>query len=228
MSIRIDVVTGFPKLLEGPLHESILKRAQEKGIATIAVHDLRAYAQDRHRTIDDVPYGGGAGMILKPEPVFACVEALTKERRYDDVIYLSADGERFTQGMANALSLREAVILLCGHYKGIDERIRQSLVTREISIGDYVLTGGELPALVVIDAVVRLIPGVLNDGESLLTDSFQDGLLDAPSYTRPAEFRGMRVPEVLLSGNHEEIADWRMEQRRERTEERRKDLSEHS
>jgi tRNA (guanine37-N1)-methyltransferase len=224
MSIRIDVVTGFPRLLDGPLHESMLKRAQEKGLATIGVHDLRDYATDRHRTIDDTPYGGGAGMILKPEPVFACVEALRHERNYDEVIYLSADGETLTQQSANRLSLQSSMILLCGHYKGIDERIRTSLVTREISIGDYVLTGGELPALVLIDAVVRLIPGVLNDGESLLTDSFQDGLLDSPSYTRPAEFRGMGVPDVLLSGNHEEIAAWRNEQRRTRTGERRKDM----
>jgi len=228
MSIRIDVVTGFPKLVEGPLNESILKRARDKGLAEIVVHDLREYTADRHRTIDDTPYGGGAGMILKPEPVFACVETLQRERRYDEVIYLSADGERLSQQSANRLSLNTAVILICGHYKGIDERIRRALVTREISIGDYVLTGGELPALVLIDAVVRLIPGVLNDGESLLTDSFQDGLLDAPSYTRPVEFRGMKVPDVLLSGNHEEIAAWRAAQRQQRTDERRKDLLEHS
>ena len=226
MTIRIDVVTGFPGLVAGPLDESILGKAREKGIVEVVVHDLRDYASDRHRTIDDAPYGGGAGMILKVEPVFALIESLMSERRYDEVIYLSADGERFTQQSANALSMKESLILLCGHYKGIDERIRQSLVTREISIGDYVLTGGELPALVLIDAVVRLIPGVLHDGESMLTDSFQDGLLDAPSFTRPPEFRGMRVPEVLLSGNHEEIAAWRMAERRKRTGERRTDLME--
>jgi len=224
--MRIDVVTGFPGLLAGPLDESILGKAREKGIVEIVVHDLRDYTSDRHRTIDDAPYGGGAGMILKAEPVFALIDSLTKQRRYDDVIYLSADGERFTQSSANALSMKDSLILLCGHYKGIDERIRQSLVTREISIGDYVLTGGELPALVLIDAIVRLIPGALHDGESMLTDSFQDGLLDAPSFTRPPEFRGMRVPEVLLSGNHEEIAAWRMAQRRSRTQERRTDLME--
>jgi tRNA (guanine37-N1)-methyltransferase len=224
--MRIDVVTGFPGLLAGPLDESILGKAREKGIVEIIVHDLRDYAPDRHRTIDDAPYGGGAGMILKAEPVFALIESLTKQRRYDDVIYLSADGERFTQSSANALSMKDSLILLCGHYKGIDERIRKGLVTREISIGDYVLTGGELPALVLIDAIVRLIPGALHDGESMLTDSFQDGLLDAPSFTRPPEFRGMRVPEVLLSGNHEEIAAWRMAQRRSRTQERRTDLME--
>lgn len=224
--MRIDVVTGFPGLVAGPLDESILGKAREKGIVEIVVHDLRDYASDRHRTIDDAPYGGGAGMILKAEPVFALIESLTQQRRYDEVVYLSADGERFTQQSANALSMKEALILLCGHYKGIDERIRQSLVTREISIGDYVLTGGELPALVLIDAIVRLIPGALHDGESMLTDSFQDGLLDAPSFTRPPEFRGMRVPDVLLSGNHEEIAAWRMAQRRSRTQERRTDLME--
>ncbi len=226
--MRIDVVTGFPALVSAPLQESILRRAREKGIVEVVVHDLRDYASDAHRTIDDAPYGGGAGMILKAEPVFTAIESLMKERRYDEVIYLSADGERFTQQAANGLSVKESLILLCGHYKGIDERIRQTLITREISIGDYVLTGGELPALVLIDAIVRLIPGALHDGESMLTDSFQDGLLDSPSFTRPPEFRGMRVPEVLLSGNHEEIAAWRMEQRRRRTGERRTDLMEHT
>lgn len=222
--MRIDVVTGFPKLLAGPLSESILKRAQDKGLVEIVIHDLRDYATDRHRTIDDTPYGGGAGMILKCEPIFACIEKLKAERSYDDIIYLTADGERLTQKLANQLSLASNLLLLCGHYKGVDERVRQALVTREISIGDYVLTGGELPALVVIDAVVRLIPGVIGDGESLLTDSFQDGLLDAPYYTRPEEFRGMRVPEVLLSGNHQQIAAWRAEQQRLRTMARRRDL----
>lgn len=226
--MRIDVLTGFPKLLESPLNESMIRRAQEQGHAEIILHDLRDYATDRHKSIDDTPFGGGAGMILKPEPVFACIERLQQERHYDDVVYLSADGERLTQRLANEISLKQNLILLCGHYKGIDERIRQSLMTREISIGDYVLTGGELPALVLIDAVVRLIPGVLHDGESLLTDSFQTGLLDAPSYTRPAEFRGMKVPEVLLSGNHADIEAWRQEQRVKRTTVRRKDLLEHS
>jgi tRNA (guanine37-N1)-methyltransferase len=226
--MRIDIVTGFPALVGGPLNESILKRALERKLVQIVVHDLRDYATDKHKTIDDTPYGGGAGMILKPEPVFACVEALQAERTYDEVIYLTADGERFSQRAANVLSLKGSVLLLCGHYKGIDERIRQALVTRELSIGDYVLTGGELAALVVVDAVVRLIPGVISDGESLLTDSFQEGLLGAPQYTRPAEFRGMRVPEVLLSGNHNEIDAWRAEQRIRRTKERRKDLFEQS
>jgi tRNA (guanine37-N1)-methyltransferase len=222
--MRIDVVTGFPRLVAGPLQESMLKRAQDLGSVEIRIHDLRDYATDRHRTIDDTPFGGGAGMILKPEPVFACVEKLLAERRYESVIYLSADGERLTQQMGNMLSLSTNLILLCGHYKGIDERIRERLVTREISIGDYVLTGGELPALVLIDCIVRLIPGVLHDGTSLLDDSFQEGLLDAPQYTRPADFRGMPVPDVLLSGNHEWIERWRHEQRLERTRARRSDL----
>lgn len=226
--MRFDVVTGFPGILESPLRESMLKRSLDSGLVEIAVHDLRAYARDRHRTIDDAPYGGGAGMILKPEPVFACIEDLQRQRKYDEIIYLSADGERLTQSRANELSLKRNFLLLCGHYKGIDERIRQALVTMEISIGEYVLTGGELPALVLMDSIIRLIPGVLHDGESMLTDSFQDGLLDAPVYTRPAEFRGMKVPEVLLSGNHEEIAAWRTEQRARRTRERRPDVYEHS
>jgi tRNA (guanine37-N1)-methyltransferase len=225
--MRIDVVTGFPRLFTGPLTESMLRRAQDLKVAEIVVHDLRDYAVDKHRSIDDTPYGGGAGMVLKPEPVFACIEALKKERAYDEVIYLTPDGERFTQAIATGLSLRSALILLCGHYKGIDERIREGLVTRELSIGDYVLTGGELPAMVVIDTVVRLLPGVLHDGESLLTDSFQDNLLGAPCYTRPAEFRGMQVPEMLLSGNHEQIRAWREEQQQRRTAERRNDLLEH-
>jgi len=224
--IRIDVLTGFPDLVAGPLRESILKRSQERGLVEVVIHDLRDYTVDRHRTIDDTPFGGGAGMILKPEPVFACIEKLQAERTYDHIVYLSADGDQFTQRMANELSLCANLILLCGHYKGIDERIRETLITREISIGDYVLTGGELPALVVIDAVARLIPGVIGDGESLLTDSFQDNLLDGPQYTRPAEFRGMKVPQVLLSGNHGDIAGWRQEQRKKRTEDRRKDLLE--
>ena len=224
--MRIDVVTGFPRVLSSPLGESMIKRARESGLAEIVVHDLRDYATDKHKSIDDAPFGGGAGMVLKPEPVFACIEKQMQERRYDEIIYMSADGERLTQQVANSLSLCPAILLLCGHYKGIDERIREQLITREISIGDYVLTGGELPALVLIDSVVRLIPGVLHDGESLLQDSFQNGLLDAPQYTRPADFRGMKVPEVLLSGNHVDIERWRAEQQRLRTATRRKDLLE--
>lgn len=222
--MRIDIVSGLPKLLESPMSESIIKRAREKGLVEIVVHDLRDYTHDKHKTIDDAPYGGGAGMILKPEPIFKCIERLKSQRAYDEIIFPTPDGELFSQRLANELSLKNNLILLCGHYKGVDERVRQALITREISIGDYVLTGGELPALVMLDAVVRLIPGVLSDGESLLTDSFQSGKLDCPHYTRPPEYRGMRVPEVLLSGNHAEIERWREEQALERTEQRRKDL----
>ncbi len=221
--MRIDVITGFPRLVAGPLGESILKRAQDKGLAEIVVHDLRDYAADRHRTIDDAPYGGGPGMVLMPGPLAACIDKLKAEREYDEIIYLTADGGSLDQNTANRLSLLRNLILLCGHYKGIDERIRRLYVTREISIGDYVLTGGELPALVLIDCVVRLIPGVLNDGESLLDDSFQDGLLGAPCYTRPPDFRGLAVPDLLLNGNHAEIAAWRRQEREQRTRERRGD-----
>ena len=224
MSIRIDILTGLPKLLASPLSESIVKRAQEKKLAEIVVHDLRQYTHDKHHTLDESPYGGGAGMIMKPEPVFECIEALKAERIYDEIIYTSADGEPFTQKIANELSLKSNLMILCGHYKGVDERVRTSLITRELSIGDYVLTGGELAALVITDAVVRVIPGVIGDGESALTDSFQDGLLDSPQYTRPPEFRGMKVPAVLLSGNHKDISEWREEERQKRTAERRQDL----
>lgn len=226
--MRIDIVTGLPGILTSPLSESMIKRAQDKQLVNIVVHDLRDYAHDKHRSIDDAPFGGGAGMVLKAAPVFECIEALQRERPYDDVIYLTADGETLTQKIANELSLRTNLLLLCGHYKGIDERIREALVTRELSIGDYVLTGGEIPSLVLVDAVVRLIPGVLGDGESLLTDSFQGEGLDAPQYTRPADFRGMKVPEVLLSGNHRDVAAWREEQSLKRTQARRKDLIEHT
>lgn len=222
--MRIDIVTGLPKLLESPLQESIIRRGQEKGKIEILVHDLRDFTHDKHKTIDDTPYGGGAGMVLKPEPVFECVESLQSQRTYDEIIFLSADGEKFTQAIANELSLKKNVILICGHYKGVDERIRKALVTRELSIGDYVLTGGELAAAIVVDAVARLVPGVLNDSESALSDSFQDGLLGAPQYTRPPEFRGMKVPDVLLSGDHKVIEEWRQQQRSERTKVRRSDL----
>ena len=220
----IHVVTGFPDLMRSPLRESIIRQAKLKKLVRIRLHDLRTYAHDRHRTIDDTPYGGGAGMILKPEPLYEAVEALSAKEPFDEVVYLSADGEKLDQRLANELSLKRRMLLLCGHYKGIDERVRTGLVTREVSIGDYVLTGGELAALVLIDTVVRLIPGVIGDGESMLTDSFQDGLLDHPSYTRPADFRGLKVPPVLLSGDHREIERWRAEQRLARTKARRKDL----
>ena len=203
--MRIDIISAVPKLLNSPLNESILKRAQTDGLVEIFVHDLRSFAHDKHKIIDDSPYGGGAGMILKCEPIFECVEKLQSERKYDEVVFLSADGDLFNQKTANDFSLKKNLIFIAGHYKGIDERVREELVTKEISIGDYVLTGGELPALVVVDAIVRLIPGAIGDAESSLSDSFQDGLLDAPQYTRPEEFRKMKVPEILLSGNHKEI-----------------------
>lgn len=222
--MRIDIISAVPQLLKNPLTESILKRAQERKLVEIVIHDLRSFTHDKHKIVDQPPYGGGAGMILKPEPIFECIEWLKSGRTYDDIIYVSADGEKFDQKRANDLSLKKNLIILCGHYKGIDERVRQTLITSEISIGDYVLTGGELAAMVITDAVVRLIPGAISDAESALSDSFQDGLLDAPSYTRPPEFREMKVPEVLLRGNHAEIAQWRDEQRKMKTEARRKDL----
>lgn len=222
--MRIDIISAVPQLLKSPLTESILKRAQQKKLVEIVVHDLRSFAHDKHRIIDLPPYGGGSGMILKPEPIFECVEKLRSERTYDETIYVTADGESFSQKMANELSLKNNLIILCGHYKGIDERVREALITREISIGDYVLTGGELAAMVIADAVVRLIPGAIGDGESALSDSFQDGLLDAPSYTRPPEFRGMKVPDVLLSGNHKEVSEWRSKQKKIKTKHRRNDL----
>jgi tRNA (guanine37-N1)-methyltransferase len=223
-TMDIHVITGFPDLMRSPLRESIIRQAKLKKLLRVRLHDLRKYAHDRHRTIDDTPYGGGAGMILKPEPFFESVGALSAKEPFDEVVYMSADGEKLDQQLANELSLKRRMLILCGHYKGIDERVRGELVTREVSIGDYVLTGGELAALVLIDAVVRLIPGVIGDGESMLTDSFQDGLLDHPSYTRPAEYRGLKVPDVLLSGDHREIERWRQEQRLRRTKARRKDL----
>ncbi|MCI0707783.1 MAG: tRNA (guanosine(37)-N1)-methyltransferase TrmD [Ignavibacteriae bacterium] len=220
--MRIDILTGLPKLLESPLQESILRRAQLKKLVKLVVHDLRKYTHDKHKTIDDSPYGGGAGMVLKPEPIFECVEALKAKRQYDEVILLAADGEAFNQSIANELSLKGNLILIAGHYKSIDDRVRQGLATREISIGEYVLTGGELAAAVVVDAIVRLVPGVINDGESALGDSFQDGLLGAPHFTKPAEYRGMKVPKVLLSGDHKKISEWREEQRTQKTKQRKR------
>ncbi len=224
--MRIDLVTALPRLVESPLDHSILKRAQDKGLVEIRVHDLRDYAEGKHRQIDDLPYGGMGGMVLMPGPLVRCVEALTDEagEPFDEVIFLTPDGERLDQPMANELSLKSRLLLIAGHYKGIDERVRESVVTREISIGDYVLSGGELPALVLIDALARLVPGVIGDAGSALSDSFQDGLLDAPSYTRPAEFRGAEVPAVLRSGDHGAILEWREEQRLARTRARRPDL----
>ena len=227
--MRIDILTALPEIVRGPLQQSILQRAAQKGLVDIRVHDIRAYATDKHRQIDDYPYGGGAGMVLKPEPIFACIEALNHQiaeagQVIDEVIFLTPDGEVFNQKFANELSLKQHLVLLAGHYKGVDQRVRDALVTREISIGDYVLSGGELPALVLVDAVVRLLPGVLGDATSALSDSFQDDLLDAPVYTRPAAFRGAEVPDVLRSGDHRRIAAWREEQRLNKTKERRPDL----
>lgn len=222
--MRIDILTVVPELLVSPLNESILKKAQEKGLAEIAVHNIRDYATDKHRQVDDYPFGGEAGMVMKPEPVFRCVEHLRSQREYDEVIYTSPDGIRYDQKEANRLSTLGNIIILCGHYKGLDYRIREHLVTREISIGDYVLTGGELAAAVIADSVVRLIPGAIGDEASALTDCFQDDLLAPPVYTRPAEFNGWKVPDVLLSGNFGEIDKWKEEQSFERTKRLRPDL----
>lgn len=226
--MQIHLITAFPQFFASPLGESMMKRASAKGLAEFVVHDLRDYTTDKHRSVDDYPYGGGPGMIMKPEPFFACVEHI--RARYNlpaaRAIMMSAQGKKFSQTQANLLAQEAALIFLCGHYKGVDERVQQYLATEEISIGDYVLTGGELPALVVVDAVVRLLPGVLGDLDSATGDSFQTGQLDYPHYTRPEEFRGWRVPEILLSGHHAKIAQWRQEQAAARTRERRRDLLE--
>ncbi len=222
--IRIDVVTAFPDMFESVVNSSIIKISREKGLAELCFHNLHDYAKDRYRHIDDAPFGGGAGMIIKCQPVFDCIEKLLVERDYDEVIFMTADGELLEQSLCNRLSLSKNLIILAGHYKGIDQRIRDALITKEISIGSYVLTGGELPAMVLIDSIVRLIPGVLGDAESALEDSFQDGLLDAPYFTRPAEYKGMKVPEVLLSGDPKKVKEWRLEQSLKKTEERRKEL----
>lgn len=222
--IRIDIVCVVPQILTSFVSTSIIGRAQEKGLAQIQLHNLHDYASDTFRHIDDTPYGGGAGMIIQCEPVFRCIEQLKSERSYDDVIYLCPDGEKLTQNLCNSLSLASSIILLCGHYKGIDQRIRDILVTREVSVGDYVLTGGEIAAAVVTDAIVRLVPGVVGDAESVLDDSFMHGLLDAPHYTKPADFRGHAVPEILLSGNHAKIRQWRHDQAMAKTQDRRPDL----
>ena len=222
--MRIDIITVVPELLASPLNESILKRAQESGHAEIYVHNLRDYTDDKRRTVDDYPFGGEAGMVMKCEPVFRCIEKLKAERDYDEIIFTSPDGITYNQHEANRLSLMKNIIILCGHYKGIDYRIREHLITREISIGDYVLTGGELAACVIADSVVRIIPGAIGDEASALTDCFQDNLLAPPVYTRPAEFNGWKVPEVLLSGNFAEIEKWQEEQAYIRTKALRPDL----
>jgi tRNA (guanine37-N1)-methyltransferase len=222
--MRIDIITVLPQLLTGPFDHSILKRASQKGIAEVHVVNLREFATDKHKTVDDYQFGGGAGMVMMVEPLAHCIEKLQGERLYDEIIYLTPDGEKFKQSDANRLSLKKNIILICGHYKGIDQRIRDVFVTSEISIGDFVLSGGELAAAVVADAIIRVIPGVLPDETSALTDSFQDNLLAPPVYTRPAEWRGLRVPDVLLSGNTPLVEKWREEQSYLRTRERRPDL----
>lgn len=222
--MRIDILTVMPEMLESPLNCSIVKRAQDKGLAEIHVHNLRDYTTSKHRKVDDYPFGGEAGMVMQIQPVDDCISRLKAERNYDEVIFMTPDGETFDQQMANSLSLLDNIIILCGHYKGIDYRIREHLVTREISIGDYVLTGGELPAACVVDAVVRLIPGAIGDEQSALSDSFQDNLLAPPVYTRPADYKGWKVPDILLSGHEAKISQWRIDQAMERTRRLRPDL----
>lgn len=222
--MRIDIISVMPELLESPFSHSILKRAQQKGLLEVQVHPLRAYGFGRHAQVDDYQYGGGAGMVMMIEPIANCIRDLQKERDYDEIIYLTPDGETLNQSIANQLSLKGNLILLCGHYKGIDQRVRDLFITKEISIGDYVLSGGELAAAVLVDSIGRLIPGVLGDESSALTDTFQDDLLAPPVYTRPAEFEGHEVPEILLSGNFPKIEEWRYEQALKRTQERRPDL----
>lgn len=222
--MRIDIITLHPELLEGPFSHSILKRAQDNGRAEVIVHDLRTMGLGKHRQVDDYQYGGGAGMVMMIEPIYNLIQHLKTQRTYDEIIYMTPDGQRFDQPMANRLSLLKNLIIICGHYKGVDQRVRDMLTTLELSIGDYVISGGELAAAVVADAVIRLIPGVLNDETSALTDTFQDGLLAPPVYTRPPEFKGHKVPDILLSGHQAKIDQWRFEQSLQRTRDRRPDL----
>ena len=222
--MRIDILTVLPEMFESPLGCSILKRAQQKGLVEFGIHNLRDYTTNKHRKVDDYPFGGEAGMVMQIEPIDRCIAALKAERDYDEVIFTSPDGELFDQPMANSMSMLENIIILCGHYKGIDYRIREHLITREISVGDYVLTGGELPAIIISDAIVRLIPGAIGDEQSALSDSFQDNLLAPPVYTRPADYNGWRVPDILLSGHEARISEWRHEQAVERTRRLRPDL----
>ena len=222
--MRIDILTVMPDALESPLHTSILQRAQDKGLVEIHVHNLRDWSLRKHRKVDDYPFGGEAGMVMQIEPVWRCMEELKSQRQYDEIIFTSPDGEQLDQPMANALSLKDNLMILCGHYKGVDYRIREHLITREITIGDYVLTGGELPAAVIADAVVRLLPGAIGDEQSALSDSFQDRLIEAPVYTRPEVFNGWHVPEILLSGHQAKIAEWKMQQSLERTRRLRPNL----
>jgi len=222
--MHISIITCVPKLLESPFSDSILKRAIAKGLVAVDVIDLRNYSTDKHKSVDDYSYGGGAGMVMMIEPIDRCILDLKSHRAYDEVMYLSPDGEQFSQSIANELSLKQNLILLCGHYKGVDERVREHLITREISLGDYVLSGGELAAAVIADSVIRLLPGVLNDETSALSDSFQNGLVAPPVYTRPAEYKGWEVPKVLISGHEAKIEEWRHDQSLERTQKRRPEL----
>lgn len=222
--MRIDILTVLPEILKGPISESILKRATIKGLAEIYIHNIRDYSLNKHKKTDDYPFGGGAGMVMSPEPISRCIEALLASRSYDEIIFLTPDGETLDQNMVNKLSLKKNILMLAGHYKGVDERIRDNYITKEISIGDYVLTGGELPAAILTDAIIRVIPGVLGDEASALSDSHQDGLLSPPVYTRPSEYKGWKVPEILLSGNDKKIEEWRHNQAIKRTRERRPDL----
>lgn len=224
--MRIDILSVLPELLQSPLQHSIMKRARDKGLLEVVIQDLRAYGLGPHQQLDDYQYGGGAGMVMMIEPVLNCIEALQEQRSYDEIIFMTPDGEQFDQKMANQLSLKGNLIILCGHYKGIDERLREHIITKEITIGDYVLSGGELPAAVLVDAIGRLLPGVLGDETSALFDSFQDNLLAPPVYTRPSEYRGWKVPDILLSGNFPKIEEWRYEKALERTQKRRPDLLE--
>ena len=224
--MRIDIITVLPEMIEGFFNCSIMKRAQDKGLAEIHIHNLRDYTEDKYRRVDDYPFGGFAGMVMKIEPIERCINALKAERDYDEVIFTTPDGEQFNQPMANSLSLAQNLIILCGHFKGIDYRIREHLITKEISIGDYVLTGGELPALVMMDTISRLVPGVLNNDMSAETESFSEGLLEYPQYTRPAEYKGLKVPDVLLSGHHGKIEEWRHKKSLERTQQFRPDMYE--
>jgi len=225
--MRIDIITVLPEMLDGFINTSILARAQKKGLVEVYVHNLRDYTTDKHRRVDDYPFGGFAGMVMQCQPIDACISKLTAERTYDQIIFTTPDGEKFDQPMANELSLSKNLIILCGHYKGIDYRIREHLITKEVSIGDYVLTGGEIAAAAMSDAIVRLVPGVLSDEQSALSDSFQDNLLAAPVYTRPSDYKGWKVPEVLLSGNEAKIKEWELQQSYERTKRLRPDLLEH-
>lgn len=222
--MRIDIISAVPQLLESPLSHSIVGNARESDIVEIHIHDLRDYSDDKHNKVDDYPYGGGAGMVLTPQPIFSCINHLKEQRDYDEIIFTAPDGIPFKQEHANELSLKGNILFLCGHYKGVDQRVRDALITKEFSIGDYVLSGGELPAMVMIDAMVRLLPGVLGDAESALSDSFQDDLLEGPVYTRPAEFEGMKVPDVLRSGDHKKVEEWRHKESLERTKNVRPEL----